>query len=79
MNRVLRPGGLLLAGHIAGASGRSAPSSGPPRSSACRCRASTTLRRPLRHVRAEGLGITRRERFKLGLIERLAVRKPNPA
>ena len=34
------------------------------------------LRRPLHHVRAEGFDISQRERFKLGLIERLAARKP---
>jgi hypothetical protein len=33
-------------------------------------------RRPLYRVRAEGLQIIRRERFTLGLIERLSVRKP---
>jgi len=36
------------------------------------------LRRPLRHVQAQGLTIERRERFKLGLTERLAARKPAP-
>jgi hypothetical protein len=35
-------------------------------------------RRLLCQVRAEGLQIVRRERFKLGLIERLAARKPAP-
>ena len=34
------------------------------------------LRRPLRQVQAEGLQIERRERFKLGMVERLAARKP---
>ncbi|MBO0836231.1 MAG: hypothetical protein J2P28_12115, partial [Actinobacteria bacterium] len=34
------------------------------------------LRRPLRHVEAEGLILMRREWFKLGIIERLAARKP---
>ena len=37
------------------------------------------LRRPLRHVQAEGLDVERRERFRLGLTERLAARKPAPA
>jgi hypothetical protein len=37
------------------------------------------LRRPLHHVRAGGFDINRRERFKLGLIERPAARKPVPA
>ena len=34
------------------------------------------LRRPLRQVQAAGLQIERRERFKLGVVERLAARKP---
>jgi hypothetical protein len=33
------------------------------------------LRRPLRQVQAAGLQIERRERFKLGMVERLAARK----
>ena len=35
-----------------------------------------TLRRPLRQVQAAGLQVQRRERFKLGIIERLTARKP---
>src|SRR6266540_2596466 len=34
------------------------------------------LRRPLEHVRAQGFQIQRHERFKLGIVERLAARKP---
>ena len=34
------------------------------------------LRRPLDHVRAEGLRIEEQERYKLGIVERLAARKP---
>jgi hypothetical protein len=34
------------------------------------------LRRPLEHVRAEGFWIEEQERYKLGIIERLAARKP---
>jgi len=75
--RVLRPGGLLLlADHIEGrawpvraiqwlAEIITVPSQGEH-----------FLRRPLRHVEAEGLEVVRRERFKLGVIERLAARKP---
>jgi hypothetical protein len=33
-------------------------------------------RRPLRHIQAAGLRIEQRDRFKLGIIERLAARKP---
>jgi ubiquinone/menaquinone biosynthesis C-methylase UbiE len=79
MTRVLRPGGLLLlADHVAGASW-------PVRAIQRLLEAVTVplqgehfLRRPLRQVQAEGLHIERRERFKLGLVERLAARKPAP-
>ena len=33
-------------------------------------------RRPLQHVQAQGLEIQQHERFKLGIAERLAARKP---
>ena len=77
MTRVLRPGGLmLLADHIAGASW-------PVRAIQRMIDAVTVplqgehyLRRPLRQVQAEGLQVERRERFKLGVVERLAARKP---
>jgi ubiquinone/menaquinone biosynthesis C-methylase UbiE len=77
MARVLKPGGLLLlADHIG--------------SSAWPIRAVQVLvdvvtvplygehyrRRPLRQVRAMGFTLERHERFGLGIIERLAARKP---
>ena len=73
MTRVLRPGGLmLLADHIAGATW-------PVRAIQRMIDVVTVplqgehyLRRPLRQVQAEGLDIERRERFKFGLVERLA-------
>ena len=77
MNRVLRPGGLLLlADHVAG---------GPwPIRAIQRLAEVVTVplegehftRRPLRRVEAEGLEIEQRHRSKLGTIERLAARKP---
>jgi len=78
MTRVLRPGGLLLlADHIAGASW-------PVRAIQRMIDVVTVplqgehyLRRPLRQVQAEGLQVERRERFKLGIVERLAARKPS--
>jgi ubiquinone/menaquinone biosynthesis C-methylase UbiE len=80
MTRVLRPGGLLLlADHIAGAAW-------PVRAIQRGLEVVTVplqgehfLRRPLGQVQAEGLDIERRDRFKLGLVERLAARKPAPA
>lgn len=77
MIRVLRPGGLLLlADHIAGGAW--------PIRAIQRLMELVTVplqgehfrRRPLSHVKAEGLEVEQRQRFKLGLIERLAARKP---
>jgi ubiquinone/menaquinone biosynthesis C-methylase UbiE len=80
MNRVLRPGGLLLlADHIAGAAWPVRAIQRAAEVVTVPLQGEHYLRRPLRHVRAEGFEIVRRERFKLGLIERLAARKPNPA
>jgi ubiquinone/menaquinone biosynthesis C-methylase UbiE len=77
MSRVLRPGGLLLlADHVAG-------SAWPTRAVqhvfdvfTVPLQGEHFLRRPLRLVEAEGLDVEQRERFKLGMIERLAARKP---
>jgi ubiquinone/menaquinone biosynthesis C-methylase UbiE len=77
MKRVLRPGGLLLlADHIAGGAW-------PMRAVQRLLEVVTVplqgehfLRRPLHQVRAEGLSVERCERFKLGVIERLAARRP---
>src|SRR6266545_4629877 len=77
MTRVLRPGGLLLlADHV--------------ESSRWYARAIQSLlelvtvplgeehfrRRPIRHVEALGYAIDEHQRFKLGVVERLAARKP---
>ena len=77
MKRVLRPGGrLLLADHVAG-------SSWPVRTvqrllevATLRQGGEHLLRRPSDQVRAEGCEIELQERFKLGIVERLAARKP---
>ncbi len=77
MRRVLRPGGqLLLADHVAG-------SAWPVRAVQWLLELVTVplggehlRRRPLEHVRAQGFQLQRQERFKLGIVERLAARKP---
>jgi len=77
MKRVLRPGGrLLLADHVAG-------STWPVRAVQRLLEVATVplggehfLRRPFEQVRAEGFQIELQERFKLGIVERLAARKP---
>ena len=77
MQRVLRPGGrLLLLDHVAGLPRWlraiqwllelvTRPATGDHQ-----------LRHPLLQVQAEGLEVERRERSKLGMVERLAARKP---
>ena len=78
MTRVLRPGGLLLlADHIAGASWPLRALQRMIDTVTVPLQGEHYLRRPLRQVRAEGLQVERRERFKLGLVERLAARKPS--
>jgi ubiquinone/menaquinone biosynthesis C-methylase UbiE len=75
MTRVLRPGGLLLADHIAGATW---PVRGLQRIlelATVPLQGEHMRRRPLRQVQAAGLQIERRERFKAGMVERLAARK----
>jgi ubiquinone/menaquinone biosynthesis C-methylase UbiE len=77
MKRVLRPGGqLLLLDHVAG---------GPRWVRAIQWLLELVTRplggehlrrRPLLHVQAEGFQIDRRERSKLGIVERLTARKP---
>jgi ubiquinone/menaquinone biosynthesis C-methylase UbiE len=77
MRRVLRPGGrLLLLDHVA---------AGPRLGRAIQWlleRITVPLggeylrRRPLLQVRAAGFQIERRERYKLGIVERLLARKP---
>jgi ubiquinone/menaquinone biosynthesis C-methylase UbiE len=77
MIRVLRPGGLLLlADHIAGATWPVRRLERALELATVPLRGEHMLRRPLRQVQAEGLQIQRRERFKLGMVERLAARKP---
>lgn len=80
MNRVLRPGGLLLlADHIAGAAWPTRAVQRLFELFTVPLQGEHFLRRPLNHVEAEGLDIEQRERFKLGAIERLSARKPGAA
>lgn len=80
MNRVLRPGGLLLlADHVAGTARLTRGIQGLLERVTVPMGGEHFLRRPLPRVTAEGLVIERRERFKLGLVERLAARKPTAA
>src|SRR6266508_514355 len=80
MRRVLRPGGqLLLADHVAG-------SAWPVRAVQWLLELVTVplggehlRRRPLEQVRAQGFQLKRHDRFKLGIVERLAARKPAPS
>lgn len=78
MTRVLKPGGcLFLLDHV--------PSTVLPVRAVQRLVELVTvpmggehlLRRPLRHVQDAGLVIERQNRFKLGIVERLAARKPS--
>ncbi len=77
MWRVLRPGGqLLLADHVV--------STSPPVRLLQRMLEVVTIpiggenfrRRPIVHVRNQGFAIEQQERFKLGIVERVAARKP---
>jgi ubiquinone/menaquinone biosynthesis C-methylase UbiE len=79
MTRVLRPGGLLLlADHVEAAAW-------PVRASQ-RLLELVTIplggehfrRRPIRHVQSLGFIIQAHERFKIGIVERLAAVKPTP-
>lgn len=79
MARVLRPGGLLLlADHVESTSlwlrtlQRVAEIGSVPFAG------EHFRRRPIRHVEAAGLRIEEHDRFKRGMIERLAARKPQP-
>jgi ubiquinone/menaquinone biosynthesis C-methylase UbiE len=77
MWRVLRPGGLLLlADHVV--------STSAPVRAVQRVLEVATIpigrenfrRRPINHVRDQGFTIEQQERFKLGIVERIAARKP---
>jgi ubiquinone/menaquinone biosynthesis C-methylase UbiE len=77
MRRVLRPGGLLLlADHVAGSVWPVRAIQGLLELVTVPLGGEHLRRRPLEQVRALGFEVQRRERFKAGIVERLAARKP---
>jgi ubiquinone/menaquinone biosynthesis C-methylase UbiE len=77
LTRVLRPGGLLLlADHIAGTAWPVRAVQRLVEMVTVPLQGEHFTRRPLHLVQAAGLDVEQRDRFKLGLIERLAARKP---
>jgi ubiquinone/menaquinone biosynthesis C-methylase UbiE len=77
MKRVLRPGGrLLLLDHVAAAPRPARAVQWPLERIAIPLGGEHLRRRPLRQVQAAGFQIERRERSKLGIVERLVARKP---
>ncbi|GAA1802211.1 class I SAM-dependent methyltransferase [Planosporangium flavigriseum] len=77
MARVLRPGGLLLlADHVESASRPVRAAQWLAELVSVPLGGEHWRRRPIRHVQAMGFTIERHERFKLGIVERLAARKP---
>jgi ubiquinone/menaquinone biosynthesis C-methylase UbiE len=77
MVRVLRPGGLLiLVDHVPSTSRLLRGVQWLAERVTVPLAGEHFLRRPLLLVQAGGLDVERRERFKLGLIERLVARKP---
>jgi len=78
MWRVLRPGGLLLLGdHIVSSAWPVRAAQGLLELVTVPLGGEHFRRRPLQRVRAQGFQIQRQERFKLGIVERLAARKPS--
>jgi ubiquinone/menaquinone biosynthesis C-methylase UbiE len=77
MRRVLRPGGrLLLLDHVAGAPRWVRAIQWLLERPSIPLQGEHLRRRPLLQVQAEGFQIERRERAKLGIVERLTARKP---
>jgi ubiquinone/menaquinone biosynthesis C-methylase UbiE len=80
MVRVLRPGGLLLlADHVESATWYGRFVQRLIELGSVPCAGEHYRRRPLHHVRDLGLTVEERDRFRLGIIERLAARKPATA
>jgi len=78
MDRVLRPGGLLLlADHVEAAPWYARAAQRLIELVTIPLGGEHFRRRPITHVHALGYAIERHERFKLGIVERLAARKPD--
>jgi ubiquinone/menaquinone biosynthesis C-methylase UbiE len=77
MVRVLRPGGLLLlADHVVSTSAPIRAFQSLLELYSVRVENEHFRRRPIEHVMAAGLAILRHDRFRKGIVERLAARKP---
>src|SRR6266536_161440 len=80
MRRVLRPGGLLLLGdHVASTAWPVRAVQWLLELDTVSCGGEHFRRRPIEQVRAHGFQLQRQDRFKLGIVERLAARKPAPS
>ena len=80
MVRVLRPGGrLILVDHIASSSRLVRGVQRLLELATVPLAGEHFLRRPLHHLQARQVEVQQRQRFKLGLVERLVVRKPTTA
>src|SRR5216683_6241307 len=77
MARVLRPGGLLLlADHVEASAWYARAAQALIEVASVPAGGEHFRRRPIRHMRALALTVEDHDRFKLGIVERLAARKP---